>query len=130
MGDARTDGTSEAGPDGFQGSDRFQIQRRLGAGGFGVVYEAFDRQTGTVVALKILRRGDAPSLYRFKREFRALADVVHPNLVALYELIGERGLWLFTMELVDGVDFLEHVWGVASRSHEASSSSSWKPTPP
>jgi serine/threonine protein kinase len=111
-------------PDDFKGSDRFQILRRLGAGGFGVVYEALDRGTGAVVALKILRRGDAPSLYRFKREFRALADVTHPNLVALYELIGEGALWFFTMELIEGVDFLEYVWGAPYRGQEASASSS------
>jgi serine/threonine protein kinase len=124
MGDGRSDPAADLGPDGFKGSDRFRIQRRLGAGGFGVVYEAFDRQTGAVVALKILRRGDAPSLYRFKREFRALADVTHPNLVALYELIGEGALWFFTMELVEGVDFLEHVWGLPRGSREPSPSSS------
>lgn len=120
MGDPRPDPQ----PDDFKGSERFRIQRRLGAGGFGVVYEAHDRDTGAVVALKILRRGDAPSLYRFKREFRALADVTHPNLVALYELMGEGALWFFTMEMVEGVDFLQYVWGVTHHSQEPSSSSS------
>jgi hypothetical protein len=96
--------------DAFAGTPRFHVRRPLGTGGFGAVYEAWDRDTGAVVALKVLRRGDAPALVRFKREFRALADVTHPNLVALYELIHESGLWFFTMELVEGVDFLSHVW--------------------
>jgi serine/threonine protein kinase len=120
MGDPQPDLRLET----FTGSDRFEVQRRLGAGGFGVVYAALDRRTGSVVALKILRRGDAPSLYRFKREFRALADVTHPNLVGLYELFCEDGRWFFTMELVEGVDFLEHVWGVARAGGEPSSGSS------
>jgi serine/threonine protein kinase len=100
-------------PEEFPGTERFQVRRGLGVGGFGAVYEVFDRSTGAILALKVLKRGDAPSLYRFKREFRALADVTHPNLVALYELVSEGGRWFFTMELVDGVDFLTHVWGAA-----------------
>jgi serine/threonine protein kinase len=99
-----------AGREAFEGTTRFQLRRWLGAGGFGVVHEAFDRETGSVIALKILRRSDSSALYRFKQEFRSLADVVHPNLVSLYELHWESGRWFFTMELVDGVSFLEHVW--------------------
>src|SRR5262249_25782527 len=44
-----------------------------------------------------------------KREFRALADVVHPNLVGLHELVSDGRTWFLTMEFVDGVPFLEHV---------------------
>ncbi len=101
----------------FQGTDRYQIQRRLGAGGMGVVYEALDTQRGSPVALKLLRRVDAAGVYRFKKEFRALTDVTHPNLVTLYELHGEGAQWFFTMELVHGQDFLAHVrQGTGSRS--------------
>jgi eukaryotic-like serine/threonine-protein kinase len=90
---------------------RFTIQRRIGAGGMGVVYEAFDRDRRHVVALKKLLGTDASAIYRLKNEFRALADVVHPNLVRLYELIGEGDDWFFTMELVDGTDFLHAIRG-------------------
>jgi len=93
----------------FQGTDRFEVRRRLGAGGFGVVYEAFDRQRAAPVALKTLHRQNPEALYRFKREFRALADVVHPNLVTLYELFADGEQWFFTLELVQGTTFLEHV---------------------
>src|SRR5262249_35029400 len=48
-------------------------------------------------------------LMRFKNEFRALSDLHHTNLVSLGELIQDEGLWFFTMELVDGDDFLAHV---------------------
>jgi serine/threonine protein kinase len=77
----------------------------------GVVYEAFDRERQARIALKALPRIDASSLYLFKQEFRALTDVVHPNLATLHELIEYQGTWFFTMEIVDGVDFLRHVRG-------------------
>jgi len=93
----------------FKAPARFDIQRRLGSGGFGVVYEAFDRERQTVVALKELTRNDPAALYRFKREFRALSDLVHPNLVTLYELISEQDQWLLAMELIRGVNFLDYV---------------------
>ena len=90
-------------------SGRFTVQRRIGAGGMGVVYEAWDRDREQTVAIKKLFGTDATAIIRLKNEFRALADVVHPNLVRLYELIGEGDDWFFTMELVDGVDFLNYV---------------------
>jgi predicted ATPase len=69
-----------------------------------------------LVAVKVLREGDAAALYRFKKEFRALADVQHPNLLRLGELYCERGKWFFTMELVHGCNFHEYVRPGGSRS--------------
>jgi serine/threonine protein kinase len=93
----------------FQGTDRFAVLRRLGAGGMGIVYEVLDRERNSRVALKTLRNVEPQALYRLKNEFRSLQDLQHPNLVTLGELIEERGNWFFTMELVAGVDFLAHV---------------------
>jgi hypothetical protein len=77
----------------------------------GVVYEAVDRQRETRVALKMLRNLDGKSLLRFKREYRSLQGLHHPNLVNLGDLVEETGSWFFTMDLVRGVDFLRHVRG-------------------
>jgi len=93
----------------FLGTERFRIRRRLGSGGMGVVYEAHDRETDKVVALKTLTRAEATHISRFKNEFRSLANVSHPNLVALYEFMADGQYWFFTMELVQGVNFLEYV---------------------
>ena len=93
----------------FLGTARFRIRRRLGSGGMGVVYEAHDLETDKVVALKTLTRAEASHISRFKNEFRSLADVSHPNLAALYELMADGQYWFFTMELVPGGNFLEYV---------------------
>jgi eukaryotic-like serine/threonine-protein kinase len=75
----------------------------------GVVYDAYDHDRGTRVALKALHSLSAATIGRLKSEFRALQGFVHPNLVAMGELLEVDGTWFFTMELVEGVDFLDHV---------------------
>src|SRR5215470_7245881 len=108
----------------FAGTSRFRVLAKLGAGSMGIVYRAYDSQQGRDVALKTLQRFGATELYRFKREFRALADIAHPNLVALYELLSEGNSWFFTMELLDGVSFRSWAWGRAREgaAHPASAS--------
>jgi len=94
----------------FQGNERFSIIRRLGAGGMGIVYEALDRERQTHVALKTLRNVDPASIYRFKVEFRSLAELSHENLLPLYELFFENDRWFFTMELLEGAtDLLTYI---------------------
>jgi eukaryotic-like serine/threonine-protein kinase len=92
----------------FKGDERFSIIRYLGGGAFGLVYQVRDLKLNSVVALKVLRNVAPDALYRFKREFRALMDIRHPNLITLYEL-KHRPTWLFTMEFVEGCDFLQYV---------------------
>jgi hypothetical protein len=96
---------------------RYEIVKRRGAGGMGVVYEARDKEGGGLVALKTLKGFNPQALWRFKREFRALAGVVHPNLVRLHELVVEEGNAFFTMELLEGTDLLTYIrQGVAEGS--------------
>jgi serine/threonine protein kinase len=56
----------------------FDLGRRLGGGSFGEVHAAYDRVQKAHVALKRLRHADALEPYRFKKEFRPLADIFHP----------------------------------------------------
>ena len=93
----------------FAGTARFEIRRRLGHGGFGTVYEALDRERGVPVALKLLHAAKPTALYRFKREFRTLADLTHPNLIVLDELFSEGDRWFFTMELIRGQPIVEYI---------------------
>src|ERR1019366_3989958 len=91
------------------GSKRFDLVGRLGEGGSGVVYDAFDRERGARVALKMLRHVNPENLARLKREFRTVQDVHHANLVRLGDLVFDNDEWCFTMELVEGHDFIEYV---------------------
>ena len=98
-------GSSQA----FPGTARFTVLNSLGAGGMGEVYRVLDNERGVHVALKCMKKLGASALVRFKNEFRALQDVHHPNLVRLGELVQEGEDWFFTMELIEGCDFLSYV---------------------
>lgn len=86
---------------------RFRPLALLGRGAMGLVYRVVDTETQAEVALKTFAVADPEQLYRLKQEFRVLTDLSHPHLVELYELVsGEDGSF-FTMEYVDGTDFLQ-----------------------
>ncbi|MBZ0236289.1 MAG: serine/threonine protein kinase, partial [Deltaproteobacteria bacterium] len=85
-------------------ADRFEIERHVGAGGMGAVYRAHDRETGGLVAIKLVNCADASTRARFEREAQALAELVHPAIVG-YRAHGESDDRLFlAMEWLDGED--------------------------
>src|SRR5215471_1652995 len=88
---------------------RFEIERALGSGGMGVVYAARDHHRDCAVAVKTLRAATLDARPRLRDEFLMLHDLSHPNLVSLGELFDDDGRWFFSMELVDGVEILDHV---------------------
>ncbi len=79
-----------------------------------MVYRAFDHEIGAEVALKTLEKRDPESSYLLKREFRSLAGVCHRNLVELYELVVTDEESFFTMELIEGLSFVDFVRAVGS----------------
>jgi len=95
----------------FEGTSRFEVIRRLGAGGFGVVYLVRDHVMGAEVALKALPSLRHEYLFRLKHEFRALSGLRHENLVSFYELFAQGDQCFFTMEHVPGPNFLQFVRG-------------------
>src|SRR5215471_12957121 len=88
---------------------RFEIERALGSGGMGVVYAARDHHRDCAVAVKTLRAATLDARPRLRDEFLMLHDLAHPNLVSLGELFDDDGRWFFSMELIEGDDFLQHV---------------------
>jgi len=86
---------------------RYIILARLGAGGMGVVYTAYDPQLDRKVALKLLRTGtvlgEAEARSRLIREAQAIAQLSHPNVVAVYDVgTAITGDVYIAMELVEG----------------------------
>ncbi len=81
---------------------RYKLVERIGAGAMGVVYRAEDRELGRDVALKQLHRPDAELTDRLVREARAMAQVNHPNVVAVYDVGVIDGITYIAMELVGG----------------------------
>jgi len=82
--------------------NRFLIERRIGSGGFGTVYEAWDGRLERPVAVKAIESAGGRGSGRVLREAQAAARLNHPGIVTLYEMGEEDGNALLVTELVDG----------------------------
>ncbi len=83
----------------------FEVRRKLGQGGMGVVYLAHQVSLDRPVALKVLSKEMAARpgfVERFVREARAMAKINHPSVVNCYHVGEEKGLHYVAMELMDG----------------------------
>ena len=90
----------------------YRLQKLIGKGGMGKVYEATHEFTGRNVAIKILNSlpsSDDTIVARFFQEIRALAKLVHPGIVLLYDAGKAGRRYYFTMELVNGVSLAQYV---------------------
>src|SRR5260221_2865515 len=90
-------------------SGRFLLLDLLGSGSIGTVYRALDQDRHEHVALKVLHCTEPDLVARFKNEFRSLQSTSHKNLVRIDELFEAEGRCFFSMELVEGVNFLKYV---------------------
>ncbi|MCB1055769.1 MAG: protein kinase [Acidobacteria bacterium] len=84
---------------------RYRIVARLGAGGMGTVYKAYDEQLDRWVALKKIHAEnaeDARARERLRREARAAASLKHPAIVSIYDILEAQGSDWIVMELVEG----------------------------
>ncbi len=83
----------------------FRLERRLGAGGMGVVYQAVQLSLNRRVALKVLPfnlNTGSSAVERFRREARAAAKLCHPGIVTVFAEGAERNVCYFAMEMIDG----------------------------
>src|SRR5699024_36236 len=81
---------------------RYKLGSVLGTGAFGQVFSAWDRQRSQSVAIKVFRNANPKALLRFKREFRSISEIRHPNLVRVFELGRDEDTWYIVMELLKG----------------------------
>ena len=81
---------------------KFVRVKRLGAGGMGEVWKAWDREIGRWVALKFLRGGDPEEIARFKREAQVAGRLNHPNICGIFEAGEDRGEHFIAMQYVEG----------------------------
>jgi serine/threonine-protein kinase len=103
---------SELSPEFLAGWTRYDIVTRLGAGGMGEVFKAWDPQLGRHVALKFLYGTDAQTLERFTREARSQARVDHPAICKVYEVGSVGGRPYIAMQEIDGVTLDEAARGL------------------
>ena len=83
----------------------YRVLRLLGAGGMGEVYRAHDSRLRRDVAIKVIRTAygtDPDLLKRLEREARAISQLNHPNIVAVYDVGSEQGVEYVVMELLEG----------------------------
>lgn len=88
----------------------YEIQEKLGEGGMGTVYRAYDTQLRRPVALKVLSpeyASDPERRERFLREARVISALNHPNIVAIHEVGSDNGVDFIAMEFVEGKSLRE-----------------------
>ena len=95
---------------------RYQIMRKLGAGGYGIVYQASDTEFGgRPVAIKEMSQAEldlsqvANATEAFKREAFMLAALTHPNLPSIYDYFTENGRWYLVMSYIEGETLDEYL---------------------
>ncbi len=86
---------------------RYEIQKTLGEGGMGAVYQALDRELDRVVAVKVVRpelAGHREVLHRFKQELILARQITHRNIIRIFDLGADNGRPFITMEFVEGTN--------------------------
>lgn len=91
---------------------RYEILGRIGAGGMADVYKSLDHKLNRYVAVKVLKstyRSDEVFVKKFLSEAQAAAGLMHPNVVNVYDVGEDRGLYYMVMELVEGITLKDYI---------------------
>ena len=91
---------------------RYEILEEVGNGGMAVVYKAKDFDTGSIVAVKILREeylDNEEFCRRFRNESRAIALLNHPNIVKIFDVCNSPSLQYIVMEYIDGISLKDYI---------------------
>lgn len=91
---------------------RYQILNRIGTGGMADVYKAIDSVLNRYVAVKVLKREfreDENFVKKFCSEAQTAAGLQHPNIVNVYDVAEDRGLYYIVMELVEGITLKDYI---------------------
>ncbi len=99
---------------GVELAGRYDIQRRIGKGGMGIVYLANQSALDRYVVVKVLdskldEGADSEAVQRFEREALGLSQLQHPNVVTIYDFGRDRGLAYIVMEYVEGETLSRHI---------------------
>ncbi len=92
--------------------DRYEILEKIGAGGMADVYKAKDHKLNRFDAVKVLKDEFASNksfVSKFRAEAQAAAGLMHPNIVNVYDVGDENGLYYFVMELVEGITLKRYI---------------------
>ena len=93
-------------------SDRYEILSKVGAGGMSDVYKAKDHILSRFVAIKVLKQEfseDSSFVTKFRAEAQSAAGLEHPNIVNIYDVSSENGLYYIVMEYVEGITLKTYI---------------------
>ncbi|MDD6380211.1 MAG: Stk1 family PASTA domain-containing Ser/Thr kinase [Lachnospiraceae bacterium] len=93
-------------------ANRYEILEKIGTGGMSDVYKALDHSLGREVAIKVLKAEfsqDSTFVTKFRAEAQAAAALEHPNIVNIYDVGSEDGLYYIVMEYVEGITLKNYI---------------------
>ena len=102
--------------DGIVLGKRYEVLSKVGAGGMADVYKGRDQMLNRYVAIKF--REDENFVRKFRSEAQASAGLLHPNVVNVYDVGEDRGLYYMVMELVEGITLKEYIEKKGRLSHK------------
>ena len=93
-------------------AERYEIVEKIGTGGMADVYKAMDHKLNRYVAVKILKpefRKDATFVKKFRSEAQAAAGLTHINIVSIFDVGDDEGIYYIVMELIEGITLKEYI---------------------